>query len=74
MNLSDSIRLIVAYSRCVLQALKEIRNLVVQSDSLEEKKRVLTQMQSTHVKRVAHLSGAFERAQGLMFLLAWWGY
>ncbi|XP_031656364.1 MAX gene-associated protein isoform X2 [Oncorhynchus kisutch] len=39
------------------QALKEIRTLSVDSESLEEKKRMLTEIQTVYVKEIAYMSG-----------------
>ncbi|KAM9421939.1 uncharacterized protein ACWYII_021802 isoform 2-T6 [Salvelinus alpinus] len=39
------------------QALKEIRTLSVDSESLEEKKRMLTEIQSVYVKEITYISG-----------------
>eukprot|EP00063_Salmo_salar_P025397 XP_014000232.1 PREDICTED: uncharacterized protein LOC106571565 [Salmo salar] len=39
------------------QALKEIRTLSVDSESLEEKKRMLTEIQSVYVKEMTYISG-----------------
>ncbi|KAL0967708.1 hypothetical protein UPYG_G00255840 [Umbra pygmaea] len=43
------------------QALKEIRTLSVDSESLQEKKRMLMEIQSVYVKEIAYMSGKPEQ-------------